>query len=81
MANKLDKCKDLVRDFIATSTWHGLPGVVTAPSRWMRVLWMIIFLIATFISLYKTAHFLDIYFGKPLETDVQVKELYLALGV
>ena len=77
MKSKVDECKILVHEFVASSTFHGLPGVVTAPTRWMRVVWMILFLTATIISLYETTRFIKKYANKPLEVETQVSRCIL----
>ena len=73
MGRKLQECRGLLREFVKTSTFHGLPGVVTAPTRWMRVTWIILFLIATSISLYQTAFFLDRYLKNMVEIETKVR--------
>ena len=54
MGKKAQECKRLVHQFCAESTFHGLPGVVTDPARWMRIMWLMLFFTGTLISLYET---------------------------
>ena len=70
---KLDRCKVLVHEFMSSSTFHGLPGVVTAPARWMRVTWLMLFSAALLFSTHQAGKFFTQFAKWPLETDIRVR--------
>ena len=64
---KLKKCYKILHEFVVNSTFHGLPHTVLAPHKWMRVVWVVLFLLAMCLCLSQGFFLMRKYASKPTE--------------
>ena len=62
-------CASILIDFSAWTSTHGIPHIGLAKSTWLRLCWILVFVVCCVMFVYQEALILKRYFSYPVNVD------------